>query len=277
MSIARHPLILFGTKPTSGLWTPALLPGLVYWFDPAETYPGQVTTASGLITQVTDKSGNGYTVSQASGAKQPEYIAAALNGLHAARFTNDALAASGPLPISTALSVFAVTNAAAGDKRIVDQRGTGSLTGAALPGFQFKCTTTNGQGCFTVVGNSGNYRVVRFTSSWSGINIFSGAMDLADLAATQKLWLNGVEDYVVESGGTTAIVDITTTQPLTIGANANGQNIQFLTDDLGDIILTNAVLSESNRQKCEGYLAHKYGTTAKLPGGHPYISTPPTA
>jgi len=31
----------------------------------------------------------------------------------------------------------------------------------------------------------------------------------------------------------------------------------------------------TTREKCEGYLAHRWGLTANLPGGHPYKTTPP--
>jgi hypothetical protein len=36
------------------------------------------------------------------------------------------------------------------------------------------------------------------------------------------------------------------------------------------------VLNNDHTEKVEGYLAHKWGTTASLPGGHPYKTTPPT-
>lgn len=44
--------------------------------------------------------------------------------------------------------------------------------------------------------------------------------------------------------------------------------------DLGDVLLLKNALSLSDRQKVEGYLAHKWGLTAELPSDHPYKTTP---
>jgi hypothetical protein len=42
----------------------------------------------------------------------------------------------------------------------------------------------------------------------------------------------------------------------------------------GDLILA-ASLTTPDRERIEGYVAHKYGVTATLPGGHPYKSVIP--
>ena len=42
---------------------------------------------------------------------------------------------------------------------------------------------------------------------------------------------------------------------------------------MGEIIFVEGDVSTATRQKIEGYLAHKWGTT--LPSGHPYINYPP--
>ena len=44
---------------------------------------------------------------------------------------------------------------------------------------------------------------------------------------------------------------------------------------IAEIVVTNTVLSTENRQKLEGYLAHKWGLTANLASSHPYKSTLP--
>jgi len=43
-----------------------------------------------------------------------------------------------------------------------------------------------------------------------------------------------------------------------------------------ETVIGSAALSESERQKLEGYLAHKWGLTNSLPAGHPYKTTKPT-
>ena len=45
---------------------------------------------------------------------------------------------------------------------------------------------------------------------------------------------------------------------------------------LGSMVYVPAVLSTDDRQKVEGYLAHRYALTALLPADHPYKSAAPT-
>ena len=58
-----------------------------------------------------------------------------------------------------------------------------------------------------------------------------------------------------------------------LGAKIDG--IQPWDGPIAEIVVTNTVLSTENRQKLEGYLAHKWGLTANLASSHPYKSTLP--
>jgi hypothetical protein len=49
-----------------------------------------------------------------------------------------------------------------------------------------------------------------------------------------------------------------------------------LTGDIAAIVVVGSALADVDREKIEGYLAHKYGLAANLSAGHPYKSTPPT-
>ena len=46
--------------------------------------------------------------------------------------------------------------------------------------------------------------------------------------------------------------------------------------DIAEIVVTPSMLSPADRQKIEGYLAHKWGLTANLPSDHPYKTVGPT-
>ena len=45
--------------------------------------------------------------------------------------------------------------------------------------------------------------------------------------------------------------------------------------DLHEFIVYNAPVSTPDREKLEGYLAHKWGLEGDLPIGHPYKTSPP--
>jgi hypothetical protein len=44
---------------------------------------------------------------------------------------------------------------------------------------------------------------------------------------------------------------------------------------ISEIIITPSAISSADRERVEGYLAHKWDLTADLPSGHPYKTTPP--
>jgi hypothetical protein len=63
---------------------------------------------------------------------------------------------------------------------------------------------------------------------------------------------------------------------LTIGAGVAGAD-RWLQGDLGELVITRTALSLAERQRLEGYAAHKWGLAANLPGDHPYRDEPPLA
>jgi hypothetical protein len=53
-----------------------------------------------------------------------------------------------------------------------------------------------------------------------------------------------------------------------------GRGIEFLLAEM--ILVTGSSFSDTDRQRVEGYLAHKWGCTVDLPSDHPYKSSAPT-
>ena len=49
----------------------------------------------------------------------------------------------------------------------------------------------------------------------------------------------------------------------------------YLNGFIAEIVIATTALSVDDRQRLEGYLAHKWGLTTNLPTGHPYKTTPP--
>lgn len=56
---------------------------------------------------------------------------------------------------------------------------------------------------------------------------------------------------------------------------AAGEIGQPLVGKMRTFIVCTSSLSTNDRQKLEGYLAHRWGTASSLPSGHPYKSSPP--
>lgn len=81
-------------------------------------------------------------------------------------------------------------------------------------------------------------------------------------------WINGVTQGAVsasfQSGTTYAI-----------GNNLGRTNGTQFGGDIGEIIIYPSNLTQTNREKTEGYLAWKWGLQASLPSGHPYKNAAP--
>jgi hypothetical protein len=90
------------------------------------------------------------------------------------------------------------------------------------------------------------------------------------ISGTRTIWINGASNATqssAESYGGSAIVaaDLFMLRGTNNALNAH----------VGEILML-PYPSDVNRQKLEGYLAHKWGLTANLPGGHPYKTVGPT-
>ena len=57
---------------------------------------------------------------------------------------------------------------------------------------------------------------------------------------------------------------------------ADAFNYQFGSFDLAELLVFSIPLHDSEREKVEGYIAHKFGMTSLLPVSHPYKTTIPT-
>jgi hypothetical protein len=106
-------------------------------------------------------------------------------------------------------------------------------------------------------------------SSYRIISIYSAASD----------WAMYMDGGTGGSGGGTSPMHQTGTNTVqfagstrVIGCNAG---LTALDGWIAELIFTNAKESTTDRQKAEGYLAHKWGLTGNLSASHPHKTTPP--
>ena len=103
--------------PVGGDWTPAEITTAL-WLDAADETT--VALNGSNVSQWNDKSGNVINAVQATAANQPEYVAAALNGLHAIDFvaaTPEWLSLSSPLMVTANMALFIVLERKAAEDR----------------------------------------------------------------------------------------------------------------------------------------------------------------
>ena len=86
--------------------------------------------------------------------------------------------------------------------------------------------------------------------------------------------LNTWKDFVQTSTNRTGSPS-TDYEPSKLSFGANSTLAEPSKGEIAEFILYNKVLSTAERQKIEGYLAHKW--VLSLPGGHPYELTAPAS
>jgi hypothetical protein len=77
----------------------------------------------------------------------------------------------------------------------------------------------------------------------------------------------------VDGGGS----DDSTWWPGKIMLGSDGLYNHYSKAEVAELVVFNEVLSASDRQKVEAYLAHKWGLTSLMPDSHPYKATSPIA
>jgi hypothetical protein len=245
------------------LWTPADTTTSL-WLDAAD---GSTITIDVGVSIWQDKSGNGRNATQAVGTKQPATTATGFNGGYPALdFSGSAKALSVPRGfITSSISAFVVWEGGVVDGRILDQRSTGGL--GAVKGWQVKHFQ------FYVDNGAGSYRSLTNTGLDNFSHIYSSIFPVGDF---NLLFRDGTEITTNRTSAGALPTDIDNTGlNIFIGGNADGSATQDFTGLIAEVILVNSVLSDSDRQTIEGYLAWKWGLEANLPIGHPYKDAAP--
>jgi hypothetical protein len=248
------------------MWTPSAagIASLIADFDASMT--DNIVHTGGVVDSVTSRHGT-WQLTQATAANKPTYNATGRNGLPV--ITGDGVsdhfdivpAGGTVLPVgtnpSTVMCMAHYANQTGDNWRALSvwgSGGTGTSANRNLHKSSGEFVASGGstsEDCITAVSWPNNDRLVAFEYTSTGKRIFvdgnttptTKAVALNTAAATVARLLRGTTDYW--RGG------------------------------FQEYLIFNAVLADSDRQKTEGYLAHKWGKTASLPAGHPYKTSAP--
>ena len=251
------------------IWTPASITTAL-WLDAADG--STFTFSSGTtVSDWASKSG-GYTFTQSDNAKRP-LRSGTVNGLPTVVFdggdgmsvANFNLTAAGQQA-----SFFAVLTAASGGDQIILEHT--SNYGVSNGAFIVIRTSANNLGLARF--QDGNlYSTFDTTGTiTTSAKVFTGTIDgtLSTNEISGFLDGDGAGTRVINSNTNTDFVNAT----LFLGARNNAS--LFLNGQICEVGIIPSVVSTLDRQKLEGYLAHKWGLTANLPVDHPYKTVGPT-
>lgn len=246
--------LLRAAAPRGILWTPAQLTTAL-WLDASD--PSTITTDSGVISQWRDKSGNNRHATAALGLR-PSVLANALNGLQAIDFG------------STEGKFFTVT----GTESVANITSTNTLYGF----FLAKSVPVDASVFVTKLTNQWyveNGFVARTTFTPQPMVVWNNTEGIGSFLAVNATCSTRGNGSAVSSP--TALTFTANALPFVIGSwtglssgpadfNGVGHQVILMTSDPG----------LANMERLEGWAAHKYAITSKLPALHPYKNSPPT-
>lgn len=256
-AIGRGSWSATATAGAMAAWTPADLPGgVALWFDASD--PGAVVTVGGAVAELRDRSGNGRHAVQTTAGLRPALSTGVLGGRTAMVFDggDDRLPFDGSflaMTDYTAAAAVARTSSAGGNYFL---GGGGSPNSALILGWRHDTTVTHAQ-----YGNDYDMTVPAFTTPTGTLMVSRHA------AATGKAtWLDG-----------SLARSVANTTPLSTwsGAAVGRYGAASFAGRVGEIVISTNALTSTDRERLEGYLAHRWGTAASLPASHPFRSTPP--
>jgi hypothetical protein len=270
------------------VWNPSMI-STALWLDAADA--STVTTVSSAVSQWNDKSGGATNFTQGTAGARPSTGSATLNGRNVLTFDGgDILLAGDALDnvwTGAAFHLFCV----------VKNDDVTSSNGAILTK---SASAADNQRAFAYYIRTSKLQLVaHYTLDVLNFTVVDGSTSISNSA-----WTIGTAAYTSTGTGTantTSRVQMTVdgadqteavnsfagnlgtiqngTAQLAVGSiagTAGTLSAAPLTGAIGEIIVTASVLSTLNRQRIEGYLAHKWGLTASLPADHPFKTVGPT-
>ncbi len=256
-------------------WTPSNIT-VAAWYDAADA--GTVLTSGSAVTNWLDKSGNNRHVAQTNSTQQPSYASSIITFDGTTNF----LFNSSPFVYamgSVDVYMVAAVNTDS-DRRIVSE--TSIFTNSTIYAPAQTCQGTGAvTSCMSAfVRNDTNATTFWNTTQLSAIGAFN--------INTNNLyhWRDSGTSFAGRvAGGSPTTVSYTRSGTVTVNRFAIGavgprlsstNGSTFVNAGIREIVIT-GILPDSNREKMEGYLAHKWSLQTNLPQNHPYKNEPPLA
>jgi acetoacetate decarboxylase len=247
---------------------------ILYWFDASDTTSLATTSGTNVSTWANkgiDTSNNGR-IGTPTGTVTTNVSGNNINNLNTVRFgTSARLAYIAQYESSSNTASFFVvfrgvtSFTSAGGHFFCNNNGDGST----IRGKDFFVYNLRTSAAYMAANITANNTEVRYSIDSITDTFFteSGAMLMSiqmDGTATNvaNAYMNGTAYAKTKTG----VAISNTTYYLTLGSSrADAKSF-----DMCEFILYKSILSDTNRQQIEGYLARKWGIQSKLPAGHPY-------
>ena len=273
-----------------GDWNPKILTDLFIWLDAADTSSSSISTTSsaGRVSTWHDKSGNSRDFSTGGGTNwnigisdsQPYTGSRTLNGYNVIDFQGAEHLRSDQTIGTSTLCVFqaGVMDSFTGNYSTALSFGNASNDRADLHGY-----STNKFYARLTPDLANNNMFLDNTTAISPGDSYFHSLHIDATGNSIEYFKDGTSYGTVQHLDTSRLNtnnriilynyrQIQLTNTSSIGFRNNGA----MDGCLGEVIVTDATVSTADRQKIEGYLAHKWDMADNLPSDHPYKTLWPT-
>jgi hypothetical protein len=245
-----HP---YASACPAAAFKPTAITNLSVWYDASDS--STLSLTSSLVTQMSDKSGNGVTLAAPSAASPPALVSSEINGLPVLAFGGSQyLFATGGFPTNSDYTIACVVDFTGSSNNYILSSYAPSGTAHAFSGAAGTSPSIYQSGFVAGGPSTGSVPFVAVATSQTG-------------TGDAAIYVNGGS---ASSG--IAANSIVTDESLEIGGYAGAGG---LSGYVGEILIYHAVLSTAERQFVEAYLACKWGLQASLPATHPYKTACP--
>lgn len=233
-------------------WTPTALGAALWgWWDLAK--PATVSLSAGDVASIASGGPVAHAAQQTTPSLRPAYEAAGLMGGACATFADDARLTLA----SRSLGQFAMVMVGrinAGGEGVFEHLGANAH--GALSTFS----------TFLIAKRNGGADGILNVGAWPVEGVISTVYE----NALTRVRLNGVTGT-----DSTASATLSTTAGTSVIGDLWGGGA-LMNGKIAGLTIVSGVVSSSDLQKLEGYLAWRHGAVAYLDAGHPYKSAPPT-
>ncbi len=248
--------------PGTGLWTPSETTTTL-WLDADDA--ASITHSSNAVSQWSDKSGNGTNMVQSTASKKPTLTNNGSNSLPTLTFdgVDDSLLSTQSVGASQAFTVYSVVR---------------NISQSTRRDYLFDGTANDTTRCLISLNQAGKVMIYAGEipgspgTDWGNSNIStpSGFFIVAAIfdGSTSQIGVNGTH---------ISNIDIHTNSlgSMRMGTNYGAVN-DFFEGDIGEFIIVDGVDPQSNIERIEGYLAHKWDLVSNLPSDHKFKYSAPT-
>lgn len=246
----------------SGLpWSPRDIQAAL-WLDASDS--STLTITSGNVSQWNDKSGNNRHGTQSSYSNMPTRNVTGINGKASLSFDGSSDFLNFPTGFLHLETAFTIAMVMSGPLQNNDS--IWGPTSSFLTGLELVYTGTASLPTLLRI-NSVNKIT---TGLWSTNSAPTITIITASPTATAG-WLNG---NTVSAVSSTGITPLNYNGIYSMG-RYGGEGF-YVDMQMGEFVILASSASQGDREKLEGYLAHKWGLTGSLPNNHPYKTVGPT-